>query len=125
MRLTSTGCRLSREPPSLAPSRNPRRLADAARFDVCLGQSQARVLATAIHYTSLSRTGRIDLPLAFTVAASLASFYAAFAARRPRSSLCLAYVAVALGVLLKGPIAAILPAAVLGTWLVLEASSLP
>ncbi len=69
----------------------------------------ALVLATALHFTWLARVGRIDMPLAFAVSLTLAGFYT----RR----LLPAYLAVAVGVLLKGPIAVVLPA---GGFLVLS-----
>ena len=93
-------------------------------------------LATALHWTWLARVGRIDMPLSLTVGVALMGFY--LAARRaggvsplrdveatdrslalrgltPPARLCLlvAYLAIAAGVMLKGPVGAVLPLAVL------------
>jgi 4-amino-4-deoxy-L-arabinose transferase-like glycosyltransferase len=81
-------------------------------------------LATSLHYTWLARTGRIDMPLAFTVSLSLAGFCQARNAlamgRHAVGWLGLAYAAAALGVLLKGPIGLVLPAVTAGAFLLIE-----
>jgi 4-amino-4-deoxy-L-arabinose transferase-like glycosyltransferase len=69
------------------------------------------VLATAVHFTWLARIGRIDMPLTLAVTVAAGSMYLARAARRP-PLLLVSYLAVTLGILLKGPIGAVLPAAV-------------
>jgi 4-amino-4-deoxy-L-arabinose transferase-like glycosyltransferase len=81
------------------------------------GLVAALVLATAVHYTWLARVGRIDMPLTLTTSLALGALYlasrssCATAAKRV-GALGVAYLAVAAAVLLKGPIGAILPAAV-------------
>jgi 4-amino-4-deoxy-L-arabinose transferase-like glycosyltransferase len=83
-----------------------------------IGLIAACVLATAIHYTSLARTGRIDMPLTLAVTVSLTSFFLALRRRRELRHtqavlwLLSFYVAVAIAVLFKGPIGFVLPAAV-------------
>ncbi len=72
------------------------------------GLLAALMLATALHFTTLARVGRIDMVLTFTVALTLI----AFAQGRP----LLGSLVVAAGVLLKGPIAVALPAAVGCCW---------
>jgi 4-amino-4-deoxy-L-arabinose transferase-like glycosyltransferase len=72
------------------------------------GVIAAAVLATAMHFTWLARTGRIDMPLALTTAAAVIAF--AVARRRGGVLSCLVgYLALAAGVLLKGPIGVVLP----------------
>jgi len=100
------------------------------------GLVAAVVLATALHWTWLARVGRIDMPLALMVSIALLGFCTA--ARRAggvsppwvceaadaatsrggltlpaRLCLLIAYLAIAAAVLLKGPIGAVLPLAVL------------
>jgi len=71
----------------------------------------AGVLATAVHFTAITRTARIDVPLTCAVTASLLLMF--------RSSV-LAAIPAACGVLLKGPIALALigPVALLGVLIV-------
>jgi len=78
----------------------------------------AVVLTSCWHFTWLARVGRIDMPLTLTVTAALGCFYLGAPSWRRRTA---GYVAVALGVLLKGPIAAVLVAAVAGTLAFIEA----
>jgi 4-amino-4-deoxy-L-arabinose transferase-like glycosyltransferase len=86
------------------------------------GLIAATVLATALHFTWLARVGRIDMPLALAVATALGGWYAAWDAP-PRGrrlnglALCLALAA---GLLLKGPIALVLPLAALGAFALIE-----
>lgn len=69
------------------------------------GNIAAIVLATAIHFTAISRTARIDVPLACAITASLLTFYKAHTGG-PVYAWCFASaVAAAGGVMLKGPIA--------------------
>jgi 4-amino-4-deoxy-L-arabinose transferase-like glycosyltransferase len=98
------------------------------------GLLAAVVLASAAHFTWLARIGRIDMPLALTV--TLAAGAAYLARRSPPTPalphkgggrktarlplLVLAYLAVAAGVLLKGPIGLVLPAAVIAAHLAVE-----
>lgn len=76
------------------------------------------VLATAMHFTWLARIGRIDMPLTLAVTIASGCFYLARRrrqegnARAARALLLVAYLALAAGVLLKGPIGIILPAAI-------------
>lgn len=75
------------------------------------GLLSASVLATFIHFTWLSRVGRIDMVLALTTTLALAGFYLAMQREQrdnPLRWLLLAYVALGLGVLLKGPIGLLL-----------------
>ncbi len=75
----------------------------------------AIVLATALHFTWLARIGRIDMPLTLSVTLALGGLYLA-RSRPPQRRwplLVLAYLAVAAGVMLKGPIGFVLPAAVM------------
>ncbi len=85
------------------------------------GWVAAAVLATALHYTWLARVGRIDMPLTLAVSVALLASYAArtnTGGLRPPLTVTLgcqlcAYLAVAVAVMLKGPIGVVLPAVVL------------
>jgi 4-amino-4-deoxy-L-arabinose transferase-like glycosyltransferase len=93
-----------------------------ARGRLVAGLAAGVVLATAMHFTWLARIGRIDMPLTLTVGAAVGML---FLARRPGAQhrmllLVVAYLAVAAGVLLKGPIGAVLPAAVVAAHLLVE-----
>jgi len=80
----------------------------------------AVLLASCLHFTWLGRVGRIDMPLTFVTALALGGFY--LGARRPRAWtwLALAYAALGVGLLLKGPIALALSAAAITGFLVLQ-----
>jgi 4-amino-4-deoxy-L-arabinose transferase-like glycosyltransferase len=86
------------------------------------GLMAAAVLATALHFTWLARIGRIDMPLTLSVTLTLGGMY--LAQGRPRRKrwplLVLAYLAIAAGLLLKGPIAVVLPATVMSLTRTLE-----
>ncbi|MHB1425730.1 MAG: ArnT family glycosyltransferase [Gemmataceae bacterium] len=86
------------------------------------GLLAAVVLATAIHFTWLARIGRIDMPLTLSVTLALGGLQ--LARGRPRKTrwtlLALAYLAISAGVLLKGPIGIVLPAAAMSVHLLLE-----
>lgn len=86
------------------------------------GLIAATVLATALHFTWLARIGRIDMPLTLTVTLALGSLFLARGMRtRTRwLPLLFAYLSLAAGVLLKGPIGIALPVAVMGLYLMLE-----
>jgi 4-amino-4-deoxy-L-arabinose transferase-like glycosyltransferase len=84
------------------------------------GLAAALVLATSIHFPWLARIGRIDVPLTLTVTAAIGGFALALAGCRRRLALVGAWLAVAAGVLLKGPIGLVLPAAAVAGWLLLE-----
>jgi 4-amino-4-deoxy-L-arabinose transferase-like glycosyltransferase len=76
----------------------------------------AIVLATCVHFTWMAHVGRIDMPLTFAIAFALGAFHLGNRAGSPLATRCLwhfaGYTALALGVLLKGPIALVLPACV-------------
>jgi 4-amino-4-deoxy-L-arabinose transferase-like glycosyltransferase len=72
-----------------------------ARAGLCAGL----VLATFVHFTWLARVGRIDMPLTFAVTVALGSFELG---KQQRGWRLVGYTALALGVLLKGPIALVL-----------------
>ncbi len=98
------------------------------------GLIAAAVLATAMHFTWLARVVRIDMPLTLCVSLALGGFYLGGrrGAARPGEravehrlsvtvpALLVAYLGIAAGLLLKGPVAAVLPAAVMGLHLLLE-----
>jgi 4-amino-4-deoxy-L-arabinose transferase-like glycosyltransferase len=79
------------------------------------GLFAALVLATAVHFTWLGRIGRIDMPLSLTTALSITTFHLSVqaAGRRKAMLLFAGYLSIAAGVLLKGPIGLVLPAAVI------------
>jgi 4-amino-4-deoxy-L-arabinose transferase-like glycosyltransferase len=93
------------------------------------GLMAAAILATAAHFVWLARIGRIDMPLTLAVTAAAGSFYLARRRRRLGRTawhlLVGGYVAVALGVLLKGPIGAVLPGAILLAHLGIEGDLRP
>jgi 4-amino-4-deoxy-L-arabinose transferase-like glycosyltransferase len=85
------------------------------------GLVAALTLATMVHFTWLARIGRIDMTLTFAVSVMLVCFYQARDAERAgwRWQLS-AYVAAAAAVLLKGPVGLVLPAVVVGSFELLE-----
>jgi 4-amino-4-deoxy-L-arabinose transferase-like glycosyltransferase len=90
------------------------------------GTIAAAMLATALHFTWLARTGRIDMPLTFAITVSLGGFYLGLKSQQRRDNrvawgwFFLAYLAAAVAALLKGPIGLLLPAGVAGTYLWLQ-----
>jgi 4-amino-4-deoxy-L-arabinose transferase-like glycosyltransferase len=78
----------------------------------------ALVLATAMHFTWLGRVGRIDMPLTFCICVALFTYYASTGGNT--FILILAYIAVAAGILLKGPIAVALPGVAIAVHLAIE-----
>jgi 4-amino-4-deoxy-L-arabinose transferase-like glycosyltransferase len=82
----------------------------------------AIILATAFHFTWLARIGRIDMPLTLTVSLVLGGLYLApgWVGWRAHLARVVAYLALAAGILLKGPIGAVLPAAGLAAHLLME-----
>jgi 4-amino-4-deoxy-L-arabinose transferase-like glycosyltransferase len=80
------------------------------------------VLASSAHFPWLARIGRIDMPLALTVTLAAGGFAWALGGDRPHRgwALVAAWLAVAEGVLLKGPIGLVLPAAIIAGWLLVE-----
>jgi 4-amino-4-deoxy-L-arabinose transferase-like glycosyltransferase len=87
----------------------------AAKGQPWAGLFSAIILATTQHFTWIARTGRIDVPLTFCVTTAVFCLWQARdAAGRIRLLLGLAgYLAIAAGILLKGPVGAVLPATVL------------
>jgi 4-amino-4-deoxy-L-arabinose transferase-like glycosyltransferase len=78
----------------------------------------ATVLATAMHFTWLGRVGRIDMPLTLTACITLIAYYESN--WRGTVALIAAYLAIAAGILLKGPIGIVLPAVVVVAHLAIE-----
>ncbi len=79
------------------------------------------LIASAPRFVHFARRNMIDIYLTLFMALALAAFVLAL--RRPehrRRYLLLMYVAIGLGVLTKGPVALVLPAAVLLAWLFVE-----
>jgi 4-amino-4-deoxy-L-arabinose transferase-like glycosyltransferase len=76
----------------------------------------AAVLATCVHFTWLGRVGRIDMPLTLAVCVTLFGFFIGMSLRKDEPGrrawpwFLLGYLGLAAGVLLKGPIALVLPA---------------
>ncbi len=88
-----------------------------------LGVMTAVILATTVSFPMLARTGRIDMPLTLAVSTTIVAFHLAGKANAGpgRGGLLLGgYAALAAGILLKGPIAVVLPAAVLLVQAVVE-----
>jgi 4-amino-4-deoxy-L-arabinose transferase-like glycosyltransferase len=82
----------------------------------------ALMLATSMHFTWMARVGRIDMPLTFAVAVALVAFSIGKerVGRGAWRWFLLTYVGVAIGMLLKGPIAILLPGVVVAATFVLE-----
>jgi 4-amino-4-deoxy-L-arabinose transferase-like glycosyltransferase len=80
----------------------------------------ALVLASCLHFTWLARVGRIDMPLTMAITFALGGFYLGnLEGNRKRAWHAFAYASLGCGLLLKGPIAFVLPTAVVGlAWLV-------
>jgi 4-amino-4-deoxy-L-arabinose transferase-like glycosyltransferase len=95
----------------------------------------ATILASALHYTWLARVGRIDMPLALAVSSALCAFYMGLGTRgqgsgvrdqfAPVNWFLIAYLACAIGALLKGPIGVVLPVAVAVIFLFVEGALPP
>jgi 4-amino-4-deoxy-L-arabinose transferase-like glycosyltransferase len=75
----------------------------------------ASILATCVHFTWLSRVGRIDMPLTLAISLALLGFLLGTNAQREKPAtrawpwFLVGYLGTAAGLLLKGPIAAVLP----------------
>jgi 4-amino-4-deoxy-L-arabinose transferase-like glycosyltransferase len=85
------------------------------------GVLAALLLATAPRFVHFARRNMIDIYVTLFMAIALAAFVRAM--QRPaerRAWLLLMYTAIGLGVLTKGPVALVLPAAAIGLWLLLE-----
>lgn len=91
-----------------------------ARGRIVAGIAAGAMLATALHFTWLARIGRIDMPLTFTTAVAVGAMYLARGGFRRIVLLCIAYIAISAGVMLKGPIGAVLPAAAVAAHLLVE-----
>ncbi|MGE5173730.1 MAG: ArnT family glycosyltransferase [Betaproteobacteria bacterium] len=79
------------------------------------------VLATSPEFIILSRSVVHDIALAFFVSLALVFFYAAFSSERHRRlNLMLFYGAAGLAVLAKGPIGVLLPALIIGLFLLIR-----
>jgi 4-amino-4-deoxy-L-arabinose transferase-like glycosyltransferase len=94
-----------------------------ARGRAVAGVTAAVVLMSALHFTWLARIGRVDMPLTLTVGMAVGAVYLSRISRnapRATSLLLIAYISIAAGVLFKGPIGAVLPAAVIGSHLLIE-----
>lgn len=84
----------------------------------------AAVLASCLHFTWLARVGRIDMPMTLMMTVAAGSFFLAI--RRADSNrhawpgYVLGYVAIALGILLKGPIAAALVGVIVASFALVE-----
>jgi 4-amino-4-deoxy-L-arabinose transferase-like glycosyltransferase len=76
----------------------------------------AMILATCVHFTWLGRVGRVDMPLTLTVSLALLGFFLGTRKRQEQADkiawpwFLLGYLAAAAGLMLKGPIAVVLPA---------------
>ena len=81
------------------------------------GLAAGLIVATAVHFTWLARIGRIDMPLSLTTALAIVAFHLAPSSSRRAGTLLLlvGYLAMAAGIMFKGPIGVILPAAVITT----------
>src|SRR5665213_1655844 len=94
-----------------------------ARGRTVAGVMAAVVLMTALHFTWLARIGRIDMPLTLTVGVAVGAIYLSRTSNNTTRAiiiLLVAYISIAAGVLLKGPIGVVLPAAVIGLHLLIE-----
>jgi 4-amino-4-deoxy-L-arabinose transferase-like glycosyltransferase len=80
----------------------------------------AAILATCCHFTWLARVGRIDMPLTFTTTLVVIGWNQGVRSGRTWPWLLLAYLALAAGLLLKGPIAVVLPGVIGLLFLVLN-----
>jgi 4-amino-4-deoxy-L-arabinose transferase-like glycosyltransferase len=72
----------------------------------------AVALTTCVYFTWMARVGRIDMPLTFALTVALGSFHIGRTAMPARRWFLLGFTALGAGVLLKGPIALVLPALV-------------
>ncbi|MBW2056592.1 MAG: glycosyltransferase family 39 protein [Deltaproteobacteria bacterium] len=86
-----------------------------------LGLLSGVALATNIEFIILSRNVIHDISLAFFVTLALVSFYRAFASEKQRTALLLLfYVSCGFAVLAKGPLGLLLPALVIGLFLIIK-----
>jgi 4-amino-4-deoxy-L-arabinose transferase-like glycosyltransferase len=80
----------------------------------------AIALTTAIHFTSIARTARIDVPLTCAVTGSLLAFAKSLASSRQTAWVLISAAAAACGVMLKGPIALALIGPTAIAWLIVR-----
>ena len=81
----------------------------------------ALVLATSVEFFALSRTVVHDISLAFFITLALALFYVGYENKKKRRSYFLAgYAALGFSILAKGPIGMLLPAAIIGLFLIVQ-----
>lgn len=76
------------------------------------GLLAAFILASCLHFTWLARVGRIDMPLTMTITGALGAFHLGNLGSHRSAWHALGYTALGLGLLLKGPIALVLPTTV-------------
>ncbi len=79
------------------------------------GYFAALAMATCVYFTWMARVGRIDMPLTFALTVALGSFHIGRTVPPGRRWFFLGFTALGFGVLLKGPIALVLPAIVWAT----------
>jgi 4-amino-4-deoxy-L-arabinose transferase-like glycosyltransferase len=87
------------------------------------GHVAAAILATTPLYFGLSQIMILDMPLSTFLTAALAAFWCAYTAgdqRRRRRCVSLVYVATALAVLTKGPVAIVLVGGIIGAFLLMR-----
>lgn len=96
----------------------------AARGRPLAGFLAAIVLALSMHFTWLSRVARVDIPLTLATTTFLLALPVGPTVQGSRiqraALLIVAYIALAIGLLLKGPIAVVLPTAVAAVSLIVE-----
>jgi 4-amino-4-deoxy-L-arabinose transferase-like glycosyltransferase len=94
-------------------------------YDESVGLLAGAIAATSFGYFALARMSLPDLPLAFCVTFTIWAIFVATLERErnPRQWLLLAAVAAALGFLVKGPLAVVLPALVIAPILLMERRS--
>ncbi len=91
-----------------------------------VGLLAALTVASMVHFTWLARIGRIDMPLTFAMTVALLGFQLGYdnslTATRSWPWYLASYVAVAAAILLKGPVGLILPAGVIGAFILIAQS---
>ena len=94
-------------------------------YDESVGLLAGAIAATSFGYFALSRMSLPDLPLAYCITASIWTVFVATLERErnPRKWLLFAATAAALGFLMKGPLALVLPALVVVPILLMERRS--
>ncbi len=94
-----------------------------AMYGAWVGLVAAAVLAACPYYFGLSQALVLDVPLAALIAVALAAFWAAYVTAVPwrrRAAVLALYVATALAVLTKGPVAVVLVGGTLAAFIVLR-----